>query len=280
LEQQHKFIAAQKLNQTLIDALPYPAFLARFSNHRVVIANRKALEMGVVVGEVNNCCPLPEHRSGNDLHVKERQRQDGQWDMICWCPVNDEEKGELYLHFAVDITDRKKQEAQIHDIANRDALTGLTNRRYFNVKLRKELNSSAGDGIAPLTLVLMDLNGFKLVNDTYGHPIGDKLLVQISRRLQSVLRDCDILCRWGGDEFVIMLPNSSAEQAQALARRLSSTFDQPFKLDQLTITSSCSIGMARYPENGSTAEALLQAVDQAMYSSKRKYYTNEQRHKM
>lgn len=279
LEQQQKFLAAQKLNQTLIDALPYPALLARYSDQRVVIANRKALEMGIVIGEVNNCCQLPERRTGNDLQVKERQRQDGQWDMICWCPVNEDEKSDLYLHFAVDITDRKRQEAQINDIANRDVLTGLTNRRYFNERLREELNTTDGHSVPPFTLVLIDLNGFKLVNDTYGHPVGDKLLIQISRRLQAVLRDCDTLCRWGGDEFVIMLPNGSSEQVQTLAKRLSSTFDQPFKLGQLKITSSCSIGLASYPENGSTADQLLQAVDNAMYASKREYYNNhDQRH--
>lgn len=272
LEQQHRFLAAQKLNQTLIDALPYPALLARFSDQRVVSANRKALEMGIVIGEVNNCCQLPEKRSGSDLQVKERQRQDGQWDMICWCPVNEDEKSDLYLHFAVDITDRKKQEAQINDIANRDALTGLTNRRYFNEKLREELGAADGQVITPFTLVLIDLNGFKLVNDTHGHPVGDKLLIQISKRLQAVLRDCDTLCRWGGDEFVIMLPNGNSDQVRALAQRLSGTFDQPFKLGALKIASSCSIGLASYPESGSTAEELLQAVDQAMYASKRKYY--------
>ncbi|MDY0191871.1 MAG: diguanylate cyclase [Desulfuromonas sp.] len=276
LEQQQKFVAAQKLNQTLIDALPYPAILARFSNHHVVIANRKALEMGVVVGEVNNCCPVPENSQGKNLLIKERQRHNGQWDMICWCPVDDEEKGELYLHFAVDITDRKKQEAQINDIANRDALTGLNNRRYFNERLRAELAKSVGDEVTTLTLVLMDLNGFKLVNDTHGHPVGDELLIQISRRLHSVLRDCDILCRWGGDEFVVMLPNSSAEQAQALEQRLMHTFEQPFQLGQLSINSSCSLGMASYPENATTAEGLLQAVDQAMYDSKHKYYESRE----
>jgi len=272
IEQQQQFIAAQKLNQTLIDALPYPALLARYSDQRVVIANRKALEMGIVIGEVNNCCQLPENYTSNDLQVKERQRQDGQWDMICWCPVNEDDKGDLYLHFAVDITDRKKQEAQINDIANRDALTGLTNRRYFDEKLRAELSPVDGTRVEPFSLILIDLNGFKDVNDTHGHPIGDQLLIQISRRLQTVLRDCDILCRWGGDEFVIMLPKSTADQVQALAQRLNNTFEQPFKLGHLKIISSCSIGLASYPENGSSADELLQAVDQDMYTSKRRYY--------
>jgi len=272
LDKQQQFLEAQKLNQTLIDALPYPALLARFSDQRVVIANRKALEMGVVVGEVNSCCALPEKNTSDDLQVKERQRKDGQWDMICWCPVDDDNQGDLYLHFAVDITKRKKQENEINDIANRDHLTGLSNRRYFNEKLERRLRADAEKKTDIFSLLLIDLNGFKLVNDTHGHLVGDQLLIKIGQRLQGVLREGDTLCRWGGDEFVIMLPGSDHDQAQYLSVRLQNTFSQPFKLGQLDIESSCSIGAVTYPQDGTNAEQLLKAVDQQMYAAKRVFY--------
>lgn len=274
MDKQQKFLEAQKLNQTLIDALPYPALLARFSDQRVVIANRKALEMGIVVGEINSCCQLPDTRISNDIQTRERQRQDGQWDMICWCPVDDSQQSDLYLYFAVDITNQKKQEEAIYDIANRDSLTGLANRRYFNAQLEAMLSTEDSQHGIPFTLILMDLNGFKLVNDTYGHPVGDQLLIKIGYRLQAVLRDGDTLCRWGGDEFVIMLPNSDSSQAQDLAERLNNIFNEPFKLGEIKITSSCSMGLASYPDDGTTVDQLFKAVDREMYAAKRKYYAN------
>lgn len=265
LQQQEQLKNAQALHQTLIDALPYPALLARYSDQKVVVANRKALEMGIVIGEVSHCCQLPSEKGSGGVQVKERQRNDGQWDMVCWCPVNEEEENDLFLHFAVDITERKKQESHVNDIANQDALTGLANRRYFNTQLEQALQQ---DAVRPFTLMLLDLNGFKLVNDTHGHLVGDQLLIQISRRLQGALRECDTLCRWGGDEFVIMLPDCTMSQAADLLQRIRNTFGQPFKLGQLSVVSSCSIGLAGYPESGDNAEDLIKAVDAAMYANK------------
>ena len=265
LQQQEQLEKAQALHQSLIDALPYPAMLARYTDQKVVFANRKAFEMGIVIGEVSPCCPLPKEKGDGTLQINERQRNDGQWDMVCWCPVNESEENDLFLHFAVDITERKKQESQVNDIANQDALTGLANRRYCNTQLERALLQASGQ---PFTLMLLDLDGFKLVNDTHGHLVGDQLLIHISRRLQGALREGDILCRWGGDEFVIMLPDCTMSQSADLLQRIRNTFGQPFKLGELSVVSSCSIGLASYPENGDNADALIKAVDQAMYAHK------------
>lgn len=264
-EQQNQLQHSQNLNQTLIDSLPYPALLARYSDQRVITANRKAREMGIVVGEVNQCCKLPERNNGDQLKVKEKQREDGRWDMICWCPVDESNDGDIYLHFAVDITDRKKRESHVSDMAFHDTLTGLYNRRFLNNQLEQTLRQP---DIAPFTLILLDLNGFKSVNDQHGHLIGDKLLIQVSRRLRRVLRDCDILCRWGGDEFVIMIPDHSLSIDHNLTQRIVHIFDQPFQFDQVLINSSTSIGLATYPEHGDTAEALLKTADKNMYQDK------------
>ncbi|MCD6525544.1 MAG: diguanylate cyclase [Desulfuromonas sp.] len=265
LQQQQQLETSQALNQTLIDALPYPAMLARYSTQRVVAANRKAQEMGIVVGEISNCCQPPAENGNGDLHVKERQRDDGRWDMVCWCPVDDGQDDDIYLNFAVDITERKKQESQINDMAHRDALTDLANRRYFNNQLEQALQP---DQPQPFTLIMLDLNRFKQINDTHGHLIGDQLLIQVARRLRGAVRECDTLCRWGGDEFIIMLPDSTLTQANALSGRIHDILCQPFKLDQITVTTSCSIGLASYPENGTSAETLVAAVDLAMYKHK------------
>lgn len=266
LEQQSQLERAQTLNQTLIDALPYPALLARYSNQRVITANRKALEMGIVVGEVNHCCQLPEQHDNEQINVKEKQREDGRWDMICWCPVDESNDGDIYLHFAVDITDRKKQEALFIDMAHHDTLTGLYNRRYLNTHLEQSLQQNKK---TPFTLILLDLNGFKQVNDQYGHLTGDKLLIQVSRRLRGVLRDCDILSRWGGDEFVIIFPNCSLTLDDDLVQRILHIFAQPFHFEHGLITSSTSVGLACYPEHGNTSEALLKAADHSMYQHKK-----------
>lgn len=271
LEQQSQLAHSQTLNQTLIDALPYPALLARYSDQRVITANRKALEMGIVVGEVNHCCQLPDQCDNDQINVKEKQREDGRWDMICWCPVDESNNGDIYLHFAVDITDRKKQESDTIDMAHHDALTGLFNRRYLNTQLEQSLQQNL---TIPFSLILLDLNGFKQVNDQYGHVTGDKLLIQVSRRLRGVLRDCDILCRWGGDEFVIMFPNRLLTIDDDLVHRILNIFNQPFQFDNGLITSSTSIGLATFPEQGHTAEELLKAADHNMYLHKQSTQQN------
>lgn len=266
IEQQNRLKHAQNLNQTLIDALPYPALLARYSDQRVITANRKALEMGIVIGEVNHCCQLPEQQNNDHLNVKEKQREDGRWDMICWCPVDESNDDDIYLHFAVDITDRKKQESYMIDMAHHDTLTGLYNRRYLNSHLEQALQDEAASSFS---IILLDLNGFKQVNDQQGHLVGDKLLIQVSRRLRGVLRDCDILSRWGGDEFVILIPNKVVSFNHDLVQRLLHIFDQPFQFERILINSSTSIGLATYPKDGITAEALLKAADHDMYRHKK-----------
>lgn len=271
LEQQSQLEHSQTLNQTLIDALPYPAVLARYSNQRVITANRKALEMGIVIGEVNHCCQLPELHDNDQINVKEKQREDGRWDMICWCPVDESNDGDIYLHFAVDITDRKKQESHVIDMAHHDTLTGLFNRRYLNTQLEQSLQQNKR---APFTLILLDLNDFKQVNDQYGHLTGDKLLIQVSRRLRGVLRDCDILSRWGGDEFVIMIPNRSLTIDDDLVHRILHIFDQPFQFENHLIRSSSSMGLAIHPEDGSAAEDLLKTADRNMYQNKQSTKVN------
>jgi diguanylate cyclase (GGDEF)-like protein len=121
-------------------------------------------------------------------------------------------------------------------------------------------------------LMFMDLDGFKAVNDTYGHVVGDQLLIAVSRRLETFLRKTDTVCRQGGDEFILMLPHApDLETLMGLAERIQADLRKPFTsvpgTEELRI--SVSIGVARWPEHGSDTDAVMQAADRAMYQSKK-----------
>jgi diguanylate cyclase (GGDEF)-like protein len=115
----------------------------------------------------------------------------------------------------------------------------------------------------------LDLNGFKQVNDTYGHDVGDMLLEAVAERLQKLMRDSDTLARMGGDEFVILLPQIEGQTGiNALVQRIYTSFQTPFALDSVTIQSRTSIGFALFPDHGNTVDILLHVADQNMYKVK------------
>ena len=166
-----------------------------------------------------------------------------------------------------DVTQRYEAEARIITMARRDALTGLANRMVFGERLEEaSAGLAAGGGFATLCL---DLDRFKEVNDTLGHPVGDLLLRSVADRLQGCLRDTDLLARLGGDEFAIVQAGSRVrDDAVALARRLIASFEQPFMLDGHAVVVGVSIGIALAPEHGSTPEKLLKSADLALYRAK------------
>ena len=168
-----------------------------------------------------------------------------------------------------DITERRRAEAEIVHLARHDALTGLANRAEFNAKLEevsRRLKRSGGT----VTVMMLDLDKFKAVNDTLGHPAGDQLLVEVGRRLQSSIRETDVLARLGGDEFAIIQEGgpSQHEGAVALALRIISAISQPFDLDGQMTGVGTSIGIALAPEHGVEPEELLKSADLALYNAK------------
>jgi diguanylate cyclase (GGDEF)-like protein len=168
-----------------------------------------------------------------------------------------------------DITERRRAEAEIVHLARHDVLTGLANRGEFNAKLEEASKRLKRNG-GTVTVMMLDLDKFKAVNDTLGHPAGDQLLVEVGRRLQSTIRETDVLARLGGDEFAIIQegePNQH-EGAIALALRIINGISQPFDLNGHEAGVGTSIGIALAPENGVEPEELLKSADLALYDAK------------
>jgi diguanylate cyclase (GGDEF)-like protein len=178
-------------------------------------------------------------------------------------------EGGGWLSIIEDITERRRAEAEIVHLARHDVLTGLANRAEFNEKLdeaSKRLKRNGG----PITVMMLDLDKFKAVNDTLGHPAGDQLLIEVGRRLQSTLRETDVLARLGGDEFAIIQEGgpSQHEGAIALALRIISAISRPFDLNGHQASVGTSIGIALAPEHGVEPEELLKSADLALYDAK------------
>ncbi|MCA1644918.1 MAG: EAL domain-containing protein [Chloroflexi bacterium] len=167
-----------------------------------------------------------------------------------------------------DITERKRTEEALRHQAMHDLLTGLPNRVLLYDRLRKRTTSPLGQ--TALSLLVIDLDGFKEINDTFGHQYGDSLLTQVGQRWQAVLHESDTLARLGGDEFAVLLASTGdVEGASLVALRLQQALEDAFIVLEERVNIGASIGIALFPEDGSDAEALLRCADVAMYSAKR-----------
>ncbi|HEY3061412.1 MAG TPA: EAL domain-containing protein [Chloroflexota bacterium] len=150
-----------------------------------------------------------------------------------------------------------------------DLLTDLPNRSLLHSRLEQSILARAGAQDYSVALLLIDLDRFKEVNDTFGHQHGDLLLQEIGPRLRDVLGPHDTIARLGGDEFAVLLPRATALRAERVARRLLSALDQPFEIDSYSVDVNGSIGIALNPDHGDTADVLIQRADIAMYVAKR-----------
>jgi diguanylate cyclase (GGDEF)-like protein len=148
-----------------------------------------------------------------------------------------------------------------------DALTGLPNRVLFADRLEHAI-AAAGRDPAPFSVLMLDLDRFKEINDTLGHSVGDRLLREIGPRLTPILRPGDSLARLGGDEFALLLPTASVTQATVICGRVLEAMREPFALGDLSITVDASVGIVTYPTHGQDAETLVQRADVAMYMAK------------
>ncbi len=180
----------------------------------------------------------------------------------------DKEQLKVLANTLEDAISKVEAEKEINYLAYNDSLTGLPNRSLFKSRLEKAVDL-ARESERLIGVMLIDLDGFKEVNDTMGHDWGDYVLIQVSERLSHSIRKCDTVARFGGDEFLIMIPQAdSAGTIQKSAEKIMETFKEPiFVQDQeFFITASC--GIALFPHDGETVDALIKNADLAMYSAK------------
>lgn len=174
----------------------------------------------------------------------------------------------INAHLVRQIADLKQREAQALRLADRDGLTGLYNRRRMLELLEKAIADATPHG-QRIGLLFIDLDGFKRVNDVHGHAMGDKLLVSVASRLAARARHGDFVCRYGGDEFVVILPRATDRAAASqVARSVYKRLLLPYRIDGVELQLTASIGVALYPDGAASATALLQLADELMYRAK------------
>jgi diguanylate cyclase (GGDEF)-like protein len=193
---------------------------------------------------------MAELRDGRSVSIRYQPMQGGGW-------VSTHE----------DVTERQRAEARIHHLARHDPLTDLPNRTLLKERMDEALKQvKRGESMAVLC---MDLDRFKSVNDTLGHPVGDALLRAVADRIRALTRDVDTVARFGGDEFaVIQVGTDQPQGATALAERLVEVLCSPFEIDEHQIVIGCSIGVAIAPSDGENADLLIKKADTALYRAK------------
>ena len=176
-----------------------------------------------------------------------------------------------YIH-KFEINNRK----QLLQQANHDFLTGLHNRLFLEYAEPKWIY----EGAKPFSVIFMDLDNFKNINDSYGHSYGDEILIQVADRIRSFFNKENLICRQGGDEFIILFQKTSQRKLEKMAQQLLDLISLPYKLDQYKFSIGASIGICRYPNDGDSFDSLFSAADTAMYEAKNKknnyfVFTNE-----
>jgi len=200
--------------------------------------------------------------------------------LVSWEPI--ELDGEAhFISCTEDVTERKRAERHIEYLATRDHLTGLPNRLLFADRLRQAIAKAARER-RRIALLFIDLDRFKDINDSLGHHIGDRLLIELAERLRGTIRACDTLARQGGDEFLVLIDDlDEAADAGPVARKLVEAIVQPVQIEGRHLSVSCSVGISVYPDDARDEAELMRNSDLAMYSVKEsgrnghRYYSAE-----
>jgi diguanylate cyclase (GGDEF)-like protein/PAS domain S-box-containing protein len=235
------------------------------TTHEAIIADR--ISRRILKGETSamqklaSLDQLPKDTASSRLD----EFSDGRFILVTRQPMAD--GGWLATH--EDVTERRRVEAEIVHLARHDPLTGLANRAEFSARLEhacKRLNRSGGG----VTIMMVDLDKFKVVNDTFGHPAGDQLLIEVGRRLRTTVRETDVVARLGGDEFAIIQESGPDQHdgAVALALRIINAISRPFDLNGNRANLGTSIGIVLAPEHETDPEGLLKRADLALYDAK------------
>jgi diguanylate cyclase (GGDEF)-like protein len=192
----------------------------------------------------------------------------GVWSQLTARMVGADGEAEAMILVLTDITPLKQREEMAWHQANHDELTGLPNRRLLGENARRLLSvAMRRDRLA--ALMVLDLDGFKEVNDTFGHDYGDAMLRRVAMRMSMALREYDLIARTGGDEFVILLPEiDDLEVARRVAEKLVAAASEDIEIGDRLSHMSASVGIAVFPTDGQDFDSLLRRADAAMYSSK------------
>jgi diguanylate cyclase (GGDEF)-like protein len=197
--------------------------------------------------------------------VNERENSDGRVMEVRTVPLND---GGLVRTYT-DVTLRKHAERHLQYLARHDSLTGLPNRLYFRERMEQAIAYQRRHNL-PFSILLIDIDHFKSINDLHGHAVGDALLMQVSDRLKSTLRMEDTVARLGGDEFAILQTGGGDGKGSAgLARRLIAVASTTYSIDNLNLEASISIGVATCPQHGCSSDEIMRKADTALYQAKR-----------
>lgn len=235
-------------------SLPHEKTLPDEEMQRVVEHTKRVLEQGVA-----------ERIENWALH------QDGSRRMMYWssAPVFDANgKVKHLLSVGMDVTEQRKEKQQLENLAHRDALTDLHNRTFFERRLPEDM-SRANLEETSLALLYIDLDGFKPVNDHHGHETGDAVLCEVALRLRKGLRQNDMVCRIGGDEFAVILPGvSSRDDARTIAEQMIKRLSQPYEIKGEVQNLGASIGVAFLNKDTHDSHDLVRKADAAMYRAK------------
>ncbi len=210
--------------------------------------------------------------AGREWHGEfHNRRKDGTlfWEHASISPVRNE-AGDIshFLAIKEDITDRKRYEEQLHHLATHDDLTGLANRALMQDRLEQSILFAKRSGRL-VAVLLLDLDRFKIINDSLGHSFGDRLLQIIADRLKESVRGADTVARLGGDEFVILLAElANEEDVGKVAKKILDNITAPVKIEDREITITASLGISIYPQDGNDEETLIRNADIAMYRAK------------
>ncbi len=283
LESEGRQRLAAKVFESSFDAI----FVAD-DRHHIFTANGACTRLmqrepdGLQGEQLTDLLSLPDDPDGlalilNGLHVKQRwygelhhHREDGTVTplLVSLVHLQGENGGPAHcIGHAHDLTESLADKKRIHDLAYRDALTGLPNRIVLTERVDQAIAMAQRDGHG-FAVMFIDLDRFKYVNDTLGHSFGDMVLVQVANRVKKCLRPYDTIARLGGDEFVIILHQADMHTCELVGQRILDVLAEPFERDDMRFIVTCSIGVAMYPDDGTSMTELIKNADDAMYAVK------------
>ena len=250
----------------MLKGIPSPAWLIA-SDHRIIAQNAASAKLlKTKIGDfgesdlfLNRCLVMNPNSTQGKTANAEIELNGIIWE-TWWIPLGEG----LCLYYAVDITKYKKTEEELLLLSITDALTNLYNRRYFSLELKKEIERVERSGEF-FSVIMADIDRFKSINDQFGHSTGDIVLKSIAQVFQKRIRKTDTIARWGGEEFIILLPGTGVDAAVDVAEELREHLRQ--KVIPAVGSATASFGVAMYCP-GDTADSIIQKADKLMYEAK------------